>query len=393
MKFTIIMPTYNDSESIIEALDSVVMQTYKNWELLISDDGSTDDTREIIQQYLKKKKEKRIKYYYHNNQDQLNAILNVLPYITGDYIYVLHSDDLLADKYVLEKALKEFNDSKIDALISSPLTINEKSEITGKLNVKTYQKKDNTIALQLLWLGRNLYTDTAFHTYKSFMTKVKNNYLIWNTPFWLDLTGKPEMLNVKNANFPFFKYRVFEGNYINNPVGKLNVINGELRTAINLMKYYNLPFYKVQYLFFRTLNKLNISYKPIYKKTESKNKKEIIKFIIKKRYKNDYKDNVFLKNLILFYARKSNRIITVDEINKNDFIYYGKDMRKFNKDLLSNKISNIYAKIIGEMQQGFSKILVTNEEDLEKMVVITKFLCIYPFISIEIKENKNERKK
>ena len=393
MKFTIIMPTYNDSESIIEALDSVVMQTYKNWELLISDDGSTDDTREIIQQYLKKKKEKRIKYYYHNNQDQLNAILNIFPYITGDYIYILHSDDLLADKYVLEKALKEFKNSKIDALISSPIIINEKSEITGNLQVKKYKKSESTIALQLLWLGRNLYTDTAFHTYKSFTTTVKYNYLTWNTPFWLDLREKPAMLNVKNAIFPFFKYRIFEGNYINNPVGKLNVINGELRTAINLMKYYNLPFYKVQYLFFRTLNKLNISYKPIYKKTESKNKKEIIKFIIKKRYKNDYKDNVFLKNLILFYARKSNRIITVDEINKNDFIYYGKDMRKFNKDLLSNKISNIYAKIIGEMQQGFSKILVTNEEDLEKMVVITKFLCIYPFISIEIKENKNERKK
>ena len=393
MKFTIIMPTYNDSESIIEALDSVVMQTYKNWELLISDDGSTDDTREIIQQYLKKKKEKRIKYYYHNNQDQLNAILNIFPYITGDYIYILHSDDLLADKYVLEKALKEFKNSKIDALISSPIIINEKSEITGNLQVKKYKKSESTIALQLLWLGRNLYTDTAFHTYKSFTTTVKYNYLTWNTPFWLDLREKPAMLNVKNAIFPFFKYRIFEGNYINNPVGKLNVINGELRTAINLMKYYNLPFYKVQYLFFRTLNKLNISYKPIYKKTESKNKKEIIKFIIKKRYKNDYKDNVFLKNLILFYARKSNRVITVDEINKNDFIYYGKDMRKFNKDLLSNKISNIYAKIIGEMQQGFSKILVTNEEDLEKMVVITKFLCIYPFISIEIKENKNERKK
>ena len=393
MKFTIIMPTYNDSESIIEALDSVVMQTYKNWELLISDDGSTDDTREIIQQYLKKKKEKRIKYYYHNNQDQLNAILNIFPYITGDYIYILHSDDLLADKYVLEKALKEFKNSKIDALISSPIIINEKSEITGNLQVKKYKKSESTIALQLLWLGRNLYTDTAFHTYKSFTTTVKYNYLTWNTPFWLDLREKPAMLNVKNAIFPFFKYRIFEGNYINNPVGKLNVINGELRTAINLMKYYNLPFYKVQYLFFRTLNKLNISYKPIYKKTESKNKKEIIKFIIKKKYKNDYKDNVFLKNLILFYARKSNRIITVDEINKNDFIYYGKDMRKFNKDLLSNKISNIYAKIIGEMQQGFSKILVTNEEDLEKMVVITKFLCIYPFISIEIKENKNERKK
>lgn len=386
MKFTIIMPTYNDSESIIEALDSVVMQTYKNWELLISDDGSTDDTREIIQQYLKKKKEKRIKYYYHNNQDQLNAILNIFPYITGDYIYILHSDDLLADKYVLEKALKEFKNSKIDALISSPIIINEKSEITGNLQVKKYKKSESTIALQLLWLGRNLYTDTAFHTYKSFTTTVKYNYLTWNTPFWLDLREKPAMLNVKNAIFPFFKYRIFEGNYINNPVGKLNVINGELRTAINLMKYYSIPFYKLQYYLFRTLNKAHITYKPIYIKKESKCKSKIIKFILRKRYKNEYKENLFLANLLSFYQSKNNRTIKINKIDNQDFIYYGKDMRKFNNDLLNNNLSSIYLKIIKEMQDGFKTIEVSNEKDYKKMINITKFLCIYPFITIVIKE-------
>ena len=56
MKFTIIMPTYNDADSIIETLDSVLKQTYQNWELLISDDGSTDNTKELIKNYIKEQK-------------------------------------------------------------------------------------------------------------------------------------------------------------------------------------------------------------------------------------------------------------------------------------------------------------------------------------------------
>mgnify|MGYP000140454968 CR=1 FL=1 len=61
-------------------------------------------------------------------------------------------------------------------------------------------------------------------------------------PYWLDLTQKSKCLNVKSMDFPMFRYRVFEGNYINNEMGKLNVINGELRTLTNLMKYFQSPF-------------------------------------------------------------------------------------------------------------------------------------------------------
>ena len=66
--------------------------------LLISDDGSTDDTKKIVNNYIKEHKEERIKYYYHSNQDQLNAILNVLDNATGDYIHILHSDDKFHNK-------------------------------------------------------------------------------------------------------------------------------------------------------------------------------------------------------------------------------------------------------------------------------------------------------
>ena len=53
MKFNIIMPTYNDSGSIEETINSLISQSYKNWRLLISDDGSTDNNREIVKKYLK----------------------------------------------------------------------------------------------------------------------------------------------------------------------------------------------------------------------------------------------------------------------------------------------------------------------------------------------------
>lgn len=384
MKFTIIMPTYNDSSTITESINSILEQTYQNWELLISDDGSTDDTKKVVQELVKNNKECRITYFYHENKDQLNAIMQVMPAMTGDIIYILHSDDIFDDVDVLEKANNYFENNKIDAIIADSEIINENSKKIGDFHVKKYKKCDSMIALQLLWLGRNLFTDMAFHTKDSFVTNVKNNYLEWNTPFWLDFKTSPKMLEVKNTDFSYFKYRVFEGNYINNELGKLNVLNGELRTAVNLMKYYNIPLYKFQYLIFRTLNKLKINYYPIYQKKETKNKYKILKFIIEKRVP-DYKENIFLNSLLYFYLNKNDRKIVIDKINKTEDIYIGADMRKFNKKVLNNSLSKFYINILNEMHKGFNTI-ITNEENFDKVVTITKFLCIYPFVRIEVKK-------
>lgn len=384
MKFTIIMPTYNDSSTIIESINSILEQTYQNWELLISDDGSTDDTKKVVQELVKNNKECRITYFYHENKDQLNAIMQVMPAMTGDIIYILHSDDIFDDVDVLEKANDYFENNKIDAIIADSEIINENSKKIGDFHVKKYKKCDSMIALQLLWLGRNLFTDMAFHTKDSFMSNVKENYLCWNTPFWLDLQDKPRMLDVKNVDFNFFKYRVFQENYINNEIGKFNVLNGELRTAVNLMKYYDIPFYKFQYYIFRTLNKLNLKYYPFYLKRETKNKYDIIKFIVKKRCK-DFENNIFLKALLNFYLNnKDDRKITINNIDENEQVYTGADMRIFNKKIINNELSDFYKKILDEMNKGF-KTIITNKKNYNKVVLISKFLCIYPFIDIEIK--------
>ena len=391
IKFSLIMPTYNDAISIVETLDSIISQTYKNWELIIIDDGSKDNTKELIKKYTEKYDiENRINYYYQENADQLNAILNACDKIKGNYIYVIHSDDLFANDNVLSKIAKEIESyPDYDAFLSKgSYIINETSEIIGKQNFLTYRKKKSVLPLELLWLGRNIYWDLAVCKKEIFLTEVKNNYLIWNTPFWINTEKKPYMLNVKTLNFYFTKYRVFEGNYINNIIGKLNVLNGELRLATRLMKYYRIPFYKLQYLIFRIFNKLKLSsiYKPIYVSKETNNKSQIVDFIIKKRFAY-YENYLFLKCLYNFYKNYKNRKIIIKKIDSSEEIFVGADIRKFNNQMIKGTLSKFYQNLLKEMNKGFNTI-ITTEENYNKILTTIKFLCIYPFVNIEIEENK-----
>lgn len=390
LKFTIVMPTYNDADTIIFTLESIRKQEYKNWELIISNDGSTDNTREILKDYIEKNTlEDKVKYIEAENGDQNNAILRTLEYITGDYVYILHSDDLLNNDNLLKDANNYLiKNREYDAIIADAIIVNKNYELIDIKKTKKYSKKEYIMPLMLLWLGRNLYIDMAFFKKEVFVTKVKESYIKWNFPFWFD-PEKYELLNVKKVDFPFFKYMVYEGNYINNEIGSLNVINGELRTAINLMKKYRIPLYKLQYLIFRTLNKLNIGYKLFYivKETSDKEKYNIVKFIMNKRYSDeDIEKYLGLKNTLLFfknYKKDGNKILNIPKIDDNEFIYYGKDIRKFNKDMLSNNISKTTLYILENMKDGFNKVVLENKEDEEKVKVILKFLYIDKFVDIE----------
>lgn len=384
VKFTLIMPTYNDSKTITDSINSVINQKYTNWELLIVDDGSTDNTKRVVKNIIKD--QENIQYFYQENQDQLRAISSVLDKITGDYILILHSDDVLYDANTLLKTAKILANNNYDAIIGDIVTMDDNMHKTGVIKVLEYNRWQKNMALCLLWLGRNLFVDVAIYKKDIFVNKVAKNYLTWNTPNWLLLLeDECSVLNINKVDYSFIKYRVFEGNYINNEIGLLNVINGELRTATRLMKYFYIPFYKYQYVIFRVFNKLKLTniYLPIYFKKESKNKAEVIKFIITKRYNTDYQKYKSLTALIAFYENYQKRSITIKNISAKEFIYLGSDIRKFNNDLLNNKLSKLYNNLLEEMQIGFDEIKTT-KADYEKVVNITKFLCIYPYVKIKI---------
>src|SRR5574344_1773196 len=98
---SILPPTWNCAPFICETIRSVQAQTYQNWEMIISDDCSTDNTHEVIEPYLKA--DRRIKYICNpKNSGAAITRNNALKVAQGKWIAFLDSDDLwLPDK--LEK--------------------------------------------------------------------------------------------------------------------------------------------------------------------------------------------------------------------------------------------------------------------------------------------------
>lgn len=95
MKLSIIIPVYNTSHFLKKCLDSVINQTYKNLEIIVVNDCSTDNSMSIIEEYLKK--DKRTKVVTHEkNKGLFQARLSGAKVATGDYIAFLDSDDYVS---------------------------------------------------------------------------------------------------------------------------------------------------------------------------------------------------------------------------------------------------------------------------------------------------------
>ena len=98
MKFSIIIPTYNRAAFLSKAIESVLSQTYTDWELIIIDDGSTDNTKEVVSQYI----DARIKYVYQDNAERCVARNNGIEHASGDYVCFLDSDDVYLENYLYD---------------------------------------------------------------------------------------------------------------------------------------------------------------------------------------------------------------------------------------------------------------------------------------------------
>lgn len=89
-KISVVMPAYNHEKYIGEAIESVLNQTFSDFEFIIVNDGSTDGTDTVIRKY----DDPRIKYYSQENQGAHNAINNGISTATGKYISIINSDDV-----------------------------------------------------------------------------------------------------------------------------------------------------------------------------------------------------------------------------------------------------------------------------------------------------------
>ena len=123
-KISIIIPTYNSAQYICEAIESVLNQTYKDFEIIVVDDGSTDNTKEVIKPYLNK-----IKYIYQQNSGPSAARNRGIKEAKGEYIAFLDADDIwLPQKLELQIKFME-KEKEVGLIFSDMILFNEKGII------------------------------------------------------------------------------------------------------------------------------------------------------------------------------------------------------------------------------------------------------------------------
>ncbi len=122
---SIIVPCYKQAEFLPETLDSVLKQTYPNWECIIVNDGSPDNTEEIANIYLEK--DSRFKYVNQENKGLATARNVGIINSNGEYLLPLDADDLIDPTYI-EKAINHFTNFPETKLVYC------KGETFGKTN-------------------------------------------------------------------------------------------------------------------------------------------------------------------------------------------------------------------------------------------------------------------
>lgn len=139
MKISIITVCYNSEKTIEDTIKSVLKQTYKDYEYLIIDGKSTDNTVNIIKKY-EDKFEGRLKYISEKDKGIYDAMNKGIKMAKGDIIGLINSDDILAHKDVFKKINDTFTNNNIDATYANLVV----KDINMDKAIRTYiSKKGN----------------------------------------------------------------------------------------------------------------------------------------------------------------------------------------------------------------------------------------------------------
>lgn len=141
-KISIIVPVYNVSQFLCPCLDSIISQTYKNIEIILIDDGSTDDSGEICDNY--RAIDKRIKVIHQCNSGLSAARNKGIEIATGEYVTFIDSDDFISTGYI-EKLHCGFSKDNVDIVMCDFKTVPENSKLSD--NTQQENSPNNIISL------------------------------------------------------------------------------------------------------------------------------------------------------------------------------------------------------------------------------------------------------
>ncbi len=240
IKVTVIIPTYNDSKHITHSIESVFNQSFKDYEIIVIDDGSTDDTKIILKSYVESG---QIIYLYQANSGQSIARNNGINNSNGIYISFIDSDDEWIDKDKLKKQV-DFLDDNLDYVMvgtSGIITDENKSKIFD------YSVPESDFLIRQSILIKNPFIQSSVVIRKNILIEVglfpfREDINAEDYSLWLMLGLKGKLFNLIS---PMTSYMLREGN--TSSLKKKDI----LKDNISLIKKYNnkYPNYEKALLF------------------------------------------------------------------------------------------------------------------------------------------------
>ena len=385
VKISVLIPAYNSAKTIVEALESIKNQTYQNWEIILINDGSQDETEKILRRYLGNTK-LPLKYIKQTHHNYFKAIRHGLKYASGEIIFVLDADKILFNQNVFYRAVSTILGEKCDGMFVGIRAMYQRLK-DGKFHlVRPYYRNEVSLIKTALGLGTNIYTNYAFWRREIFETSVYENYLINGMPAWYNAENNLG-LRVVNGNFVGLKYRVSKKvNLGDNPLKQSNSktlfeLSTNSRTLHHIVSRINVPAYSTQATLYNLINRLHIAslYPSIFKQGQTSLKK--ITPLVVKNIKDSELDNVYLKTIVDFSnnfdPQKTAKIV----IPKGTKIYWGTEIDEFSNRLSKNMLDQFYYDLMKIISQG-TTIYKIKKDDQKKLEQILEFFTIRDYVKI-----------
>lgn len=188
---SVIIPVYNVESFLAECIDSIILQTYSNIEIILVDDGSTDNSGYICDEYAQK--DDRIKTLHKKNGGLSSARNFGIDNCNGDYVMFLDSDDFVKKDYC-ETFIKSLQDNMHIGIVSS-----------GLLSYIDYRSLDNTPAKK----------GGGDYVYKEFIMRAlrgKSSNSVCGKLFNRDIISKTRFREGRNNEDSLFLFDLFEAN-------------------------------------------------------------------------------------------------------------------------------------------------------------------------------------
>lgn len=177
---SIIVPCYNQAQYLNEALQSVLDQTYVNWECVIVNDGSTDDTEEVAKKWVEK--DSRFSVINKNNEGVCIARNTAIEKGKGDYILPLDADDFLSANYI-EECLKNIENSKVRVVYGKGIFFGEQE---GKMS-SAYVNLENLLKYNCIH-SSGFFRKSDWKLNNGYDKNMKYGFEDWE--FWINMLKK-----------------------------------------------------------------------------------------------------------------------------------------------------------------------------------------------------------